>query len=196
MNPLIEQTLIIFKSDAVKRGLIGTVFEYFENIGLKCMAAKMVKPDKKVIQNHYPGTPVWITEMGEKTKASFVKSGADIKKAFGTDDVKKLGQFVYDRLISYWQEGPIVVSVWQGPHAIEICRKLRGHTIPYLAEPGTIFSHYSFDSSMLSASLNRVVKTFIHASGSVEEAKREIQYWFGNNEFKNYKREVDDLYLV
>ncbi|MDO8609623.1 MAG: nucleoside-diphosphate kinase [bacterium] len=191
-----EKTLLIIKPDAVKRGMIGTIIETFENVGLKLLAAKMVQPDAQVIKNHYPGTPVWIKEMGEKTISSFKQSGADIKKQFGTDDSTKLGQFVYDRLIKYWQEGPIVVIIWEGPDAVQIARKLRGHTIPLLAQTGTLHAQYSFDSSTLSSSLDRVVKTFIHASGSVEEADREIKYWFSEiKEFKNYKREVDELYL-
>ncbi|MDH7476740.1 MAG: nucleoside-diphosphate kinase [Microgenomates group bacterium] len=192
---LLEQTLIVIKPDAVKRGLIGIIFEAFENAGLKLMAAKMVRPDKEVIKNHYPGTKQWITEMGQKTLTSFEKSGEDVKKTLGTDDPYKLGQFVYERLINYWMEGPIVVSVWQAPHAVEIARKLRGHTIPQLAQTGTIHASFSYDSSILSASLNRVVKTFVHASGSVEEAEREIKYWFPGEKLKGYKREIDELYL-
>ncbi len=191
-----ERTLIILKPDAVKRGLVGTIFEYFENVGLKLLTAKMVKPDQEVIKNHYPGTKEWITEMGQKTLASFKQSGADVKKTLKTDDPTVLGRFVYDRLIKYWMEGPIIVSVWEGPHAIEIARKIRGHTIPYLSSPGTIHATYLYDSSLLSTSLNRVVKTFIHASGDAAEAQREIKYWFGTNEFRSYEREVDKLYLI
>ncbi len=195
MDDFIERTLIIIKPDAVQRGLIGTIFEFFENIGLKLLVAKMVRPEEDVIRKHYPGTKEWIIEMGQKTLTSFKNSGIDVKKTMGTDDPYRLGKFVYDRLIKYWQEGPIIVSVWEGPHAIEIVRKIRGHTIPYLSPPGTIHSFYSYDSSPLSASLNRVVKTFIHASGNKDEAQREIKYWFGNMEFKNYERDIDKLYL-
>lgn len=190
-----EKTLIIIKPDAIKRGLIGIIIETFENVGLKLLAAKMLKPDSEVIKSHYPGTPDWIKEMGNKTLASFKESGNDVKKVLGTEDPSKLGQFVYDRLIKYWQEGPIVVMVWEGPSAISISRKLRGHTIPLLAQTGTLHAQYSYDSSSLSSRLDRVVKTFVHASGSVEEAEREIKYWFGVLEFKSYKREVDELYL-
>ena len=190
-----ERTLIIIKPDAVKRGLVGVIIDTFENVGLKLMATKMLKPSKDVIKNHYPGTPEWIKEMGEKTLSSFKQSGVDVKEKMGTNDPNKLGQFVYDRLIKYWMEGPIVVMVWQGPDAIQIARKLRGHTIPLLAQTGTLHSDYSFDSSTLSSSLDRVIKTFVHASGSISEAEREIEYWFPKIEFKNYEREVDDMYL-
>ena len=195
MKTVIEQTLVIIKPDAVKRGLIGTVCQYLEEIGLKLMAAKMVKPKANVIKKHYPGTKNWLIEMGKKTLVSFQKSNLNVREIIGTNDPYKLGQFIYQRLIKYWQEGPIVVMVWQGPHAISIVRKLRGHTIPSLADPGTIHARFSYDSSVLSAQLDRVVKTFIHASGDRTEAKREIKYWFGKTEFKNYEREVNSLYL-
>jgi len=194
-NNLIEQTLIIIKPDGVQRGLIGTIFETLENIGLKLITAKMVKPDKQVIKGHYPGTKEWITEMGHKTLQSFKQSKIDVKKVQGTDDPFQLGSFIYERLIKYWQEGPIVVSVWEGPHAVTVGRKIRGHTIPSLADPGTIHSSFSYDSSVLSGKLDRVVKTFIHASGDKEEAKREIKYWFGTTKFKNYQRDIDKLHL-
>ena len=190
-----ERTLLIIKPDAVKRGLIGTIIETFEKPGLKLMAAKMVRPDAQVIKNHYPGTPEWITEMGNKTLASFKQAGTDVKKMMGTDNPLKLGTFVYDRLIKYWQEGPIVAMVFEGPNAVAVARKLRGHTIPALAEPGTLHATYSYDSSILSSALDRVVKTFVHASGSVDEAEREINYWFKDVKFEGYKREVDSLYL-
>ena len=51
---MVERTLIILKPDAVKRGLVGKVIETFENVGLKLMAAKMLKPSADVIKNHYP----------------------------------------------------------------------------------------------------------------------------------------------
>ncbi len=192
---MIEKTLIIIKPDAVKRGLIGTIVDTFEKVGMKLLAAKMLRPDAQVIKNHYPGTPAWIKEMGEKTISSFKQSGENVKEKMGTDDTTRLGAFVYERLIKYWQEGPIVVMVWQGPGAIQIARKLRGHTIPLLSQTGTLHSDFSFDSSTLSSGLDRVVKTFVHASGSVEEAEREIKYWFPKTEFKNYEREIDALYL-
>ncbi len=193
---MIERTLIIIKPDALKRGLVGRIIKTFENVGLKLMAAKMLKPSADVIKNHYPGTPEWIREMGEKTLTSFKQLGNNVMETFKTEDPNKLGQFVYVRLIKYWMEGPIIVMVWQGPNAITVARKLRGHTIPALATPGTLHAQFSFDSSPLSASQDRVVKTFVHASGSIEEAEREIKYWFGNQKFKNYEREVDGQYLI
>ena len=193
---MLEQTLIILKPDALKRGLVGKVIETFENVGLKLLAGKMLKPSADVIKNHYPGTSECIKEMGKKTLASFKQSGASVIKTFKTEDPNKLGTFIYKRLIKYWMEGPIVVMVWEGPNAVAVARKLRGHTIPALAIPGTLLAQFSFDSSPLSASLDRVVKTFVHASGSTDEAEREIKYWFKDAKFNDYEREIDSQYLI
>lgn len=191
----IEQTLVIFKPDLIQRGLVGSVISELENTGLKLMAAKMVKPNVDVIKKHYPGTKEWIEGMGKKTLASFKETGGDVKAQFGTDDPYELGQNIYDRLLKYWQEGPVIVSVWEGPHAVALVRKLRGHTIPFLAGTGTIHARYLYDASDHAANLDRAAKTFIHASGDVAEAKEEIKYWFGTNDFKEYRRDVDKLYL-
>ena len=164
--------MIIIKPDALKRGLVGKIIETFENVGLKLLTAKMLRPNEQVIKNHYPGTPEWIREMGEKTLASFKQSGDNVMKTFDTEDPNKLGTFVYDRLIKYWMEGPIIVMIWEGPNAITVARKLRGHTIPAIADPGTLLAQFSFDSSPLSTSLDRVVKTFIHASDQRTSLKR------------------------
>lgn len=191
----LEKTLVILKPDLIQRGLVGTIFEKLENTGLKMLAGKMVRPDVEVIKHHYPGTKEWIVGMGEKTLSSFKQTGGDVKEKFGTEDPQELGQHIYDRLLTYWQEGPVFVSVWEGPHAVSLVRKLRGHTIPYLAENGTLHAQYHFDSSALAADMDRAAKTFIHASGDVKEATEEIKYWFGTTEFKGYEREVDALYL-
>ena len=124
MKSAVEKTLLILKPDAVQRGLVGRIIEEFETIGLKMLAAKMVMPDKKVIEGHYPGTKEWIEGMGHKTLASYKDAGLDVKEEMGTDDPYELGQFVYKRLIDYWQTGPVIVMVWEGPHAVQIARKV------------------------------------------------------------------------
>jgi nucleoside-diphosphate kinase len=195
-STVLEKTLIIFKPDLIQRGLVGTVIEQLENTGLKLLVAKMVKPDVEVIKHHYPGTKEWIEGMGHKTLASFKQTGGDVKEKFGTEDPLELGQNIFDRLLKYWQEGPVIVMVWEGPHAVSLVRKLRGHTIPYLAETGTFHAQFLYDSSAHAADLDRAAKTFIHASGDPKEAMDEIKYWFGTTEFKDYSRDIDKLYLA
>ncbi len=40
-----ERTLIVFKPDAVQRGLVGEILTRFERVGLKLVGIKMVQPD-------------------------------------------------------------------------------------------------------------------------------------------------------
>ena len=54
-NPdgLVQRTLIIFKPDAVQRGIVGEILSRFERVGLKIVATKMVNPDKDKYYHHY-----------------------------------------------------------------------------------------------------------------------------------------------
>jgi nucleoside-diphosphate kinase len=48
-----DRTLIIIKPDAVQRHLIGEIIGRFEKKGLKLVAAKFLKPDKKLAASLY-----------------------------------------------------------------------------------------------------------------------------------------------
>ena len=45
-DKMVQRTLIIFKPDAVQRGIVGEILSRFERVGLKIVGAKMVNPDK------------------------------------------------------------------------------------------------------------------------------------------------------
>ena len=48
-----EQTLIIFKPDAVQRGLAGEIIARFEKRGIKVAGLKMIRMDKELAEKHY-----------------------------------------------------------------------------------------------------------------------------------------------
>lgn len=48
-----EQTLIIFKPDAVNRGLVGRVLQRFEDKGLRLAALKLQQSPKALVEQHY-----------------------------------------------------------------------------------------------------------------------------------------------
>lgn len=50
---MIQQTLVVFKPDAVARGLVGEIITRFEKVGLHIVAMKMVKPDETFLFHHY-----------------------------------------------------------------------------------------------------------------------------------------------
>ncbi|MBP9748061.1 MAG: nucleoside-diphosphate kinase, partial [Candidatus Pacebacteria bacterium] len=52
MNNL-QQTLIVFKPDAIQRGIVGEVLSRFEKMGLKIVGMKMLNPDEQHYYHHY-----------------------------------------------------------------------------------------------------------------------------------------------
>ena len=53
MSEHIENTLVLFKPDAVQRGIVGDILTRFERVGLKIVATKMIAPDKDHYHQHY-----------------------------------------------------------------------------------------------------------------------------------------------
>lgn len=187
----IEKTFVMVKPDGVKRGLTGKLFKRFEQIGLKLVACRMILPTEEQARGNYPGTEEWIRNLGEKTIKNYNNDLEKVKKDIGTTDSYGLGQKVYDGLVKYLTSGPVILSVWEGNHAISIVRKLAGATLPELAAPGTIRGDFSFDSPMLAISSGRLAfQTVVHISDSTEEAQREIQHWFKDTfkDLGNYTR--------
>jgi len=48
-----QRTLVIFKPDALNRGLVGEILHRFERKGLKIIGIKMVHLDDDILQDHY-----------------------------------------------------------------------------------------------------------------------------------------------
>ena len=75
---------------------------------------------------------------------------------------------------------------------VELARKLVGPTEPKQAMPGTIRGDFaSVESYALADKKQRVLRNLIHASDTVENAKREIALWFENKDLHNYTKELD-----
>lgn len=197
-NVLKERTLVVVKPDAVKRALTGKIIAKIEDVGLKLVACKMINATQEQILGHYPtNDKEWVRNIGEKTLKTFTELQLDAKTRLGTNDPLQLGEEVVKKLVQHWQEGPVVLMVWEGPHAIQIVRKLRGVTTPLQAEPGSLLGDLSFDSQVVATMQNRAMKTFAHASGSVDEAEREIKHWFGDNpELFDYYHRTDHFAML
>ena len=187
-NPKEEKTFVMVKPDGVRKGLVGEIIRRFEQRDLKIVALDMYQPSLKQIDNHYPKNKAWITRLGEKTASTYEKYGYNLKKDFGTDDKFKIGQEIRKWLMNYMTSGPVVKMVIQGVHAVDMVRKIAGPTMPYLAEMGTIRGDFSADSPALANAEKRAIMNLIHASETPEEAKHEIEYWFGKSPIYSYKR--------
>jgi len=180
--PNIERTFLMVKPDGVKRGLIGNIFERLERVGLKLVAARMICPTEEQARKNYPGTKEWLVGMGEKTYINYNNDLDAIKKDMGVTDRLEIGNKIYDGLVKYLTNGPVVLSVWEGNHAVAVVRKLAGATDPLLADIGSIRGDFGFDTPQFAIRSGRVVfRTLVHISESPSEAEREIKHWFGNN---------------
>lgn len=189
MKHLMEQTLVILKPDAVMRGLTGEILTRFERAGLKPIAMKMVYASEALAGDHYADDEAWLTSVGEKTLKAYEKKGTPMSRT-----ALEQGQMVRQWLIQYMQMGPIVLFVLEGHNAVAHVRKVVGPTAPSDAAPGTIRGDYSFESYAMADSLERPVQNLIHASGAVDEAKREIAVWFKPEELHAWSRIEDSLF--
>ena len=74
----------------------------------------------------------------------------------------------YDDLCSYLSSGPIVVMILEGENAVLQNRKLMGATDPKKADENTISKLYGIS----------IDKNSVHGSDSVDNAKKEINFFF------------------
>ena len=192
-SPREECTVLLVKPDGIKRGLIGDIIFRVEQRGLKIIALKMLECTKEKAHGHYPGTDAWLIGMGNKTLENYKQYGKDPIKEIGTADPKKIGAMVYDWNVEYLTSGPIVAVLIKGLHAIDMIRKIVGHTLPAKADMGTFRGDYSVDSPTLANAEKRAIRNLVHASGDADEATHEIDYWFSQKDICDYKRGDEDI---
>jgi len=173
-----ERTLVLIKPDAVKRGLVGEIIKKFERVGLSLEEMKIVNATTEIVEQHYPDDKNWIRSVGKKTVDAYKKFNLNIAEDLGTDDALEVGNLIRRWLIHQITSGPIIAIILSGNHAIEVARKIVGNTVPLFAELGTIRGDFSIDSPDLSIKEKRALQNLVHASATIEEAKREISLWF------------------
>ncbi len=184
-----QRTFCMIKPDGVMRGLIGDIVNRIEKAGLKVVAMKMVQVDGDFIRRHYPmSDEAWVLRLGEKSLSGFDNLEVSAKDILGTDDKAELGRGVTESLIGYMTSGPVVCFVVEGIQAIDMVRKLAGHTLPFKADVGTIRGDYSVDSPAVANAEKRSIHNLFHASETQAEATNEIKLWFGDKGIYSYSR--------
>jgi len=182
-----ERTFCMIKPDGVKRGLIGDIIMRMERAGLKIVAIKMLNATEEQVRAHYPmSDDAWIARLGEKSLSSFENLDTDPAEVLGSTDASKIGQAVADSLVEFMTSGPVVAMVVEGIQAIDMVRKLAGHTLPFKADVGTIRGDYSVDSPAVANVEMRAIHNLIHASEVASEAESEIKVWFQDEEIPTY----------
>lgn len=160
MSNVVEKTLVVFKPDAVQRGLVGEILTRFERVGLKIVATKMIAPTKEHYHKHYE-------EIGQM--------------------ITRRGEHAFDVTLQMMTQGPVIAMVFEGVEAVQLVRKLVGGTEPKASPPGTIrgdFAHMSFGYA---DGEKKGIPNLIHASGNEEEAEKEIDHWFADSDLYSYE---------
>jgi len=155
-----ERILIVFKPDAVMRGLVGEILTRFERVGLKIVGAKMLQPDYNHFFEHYEGIGTLKTRKGEE---------------------------IFETQMREMQQGPVIAMVLEGIEAVEQVRKMVGPTEPKSAAPGTIRGDYAHMTYGHASAAKRGVTNVMHASADAGEAAKEIAHWFSETELVNYE---------
>ena len=76
----------------------------------------------------------------------------------------------YNDLCAYLSSGPIIVMILEGENAVLANRKLMGATNPLDADENTIRKLYGIS----------IDKNSVHGSDSIDNAKKEIDFFFRN----------------
>jgi len=78
----------------------------------------------------------------------------------------------FGELVEFMTSGPVVVSVLEGENAVAKNRELMGATDPKEAEKGTIRADFA----------ESIDANAVHGSDSLENAKKEIEFFFAKEE--------------
>lgn len=183
----IEKTLVIVKPDGVKRNLIGEVLARYEKSGLKIIAGKMVNVKMSLAKKHYTDSEEQIVGMGNKTLSASKENNLydEMIKIFKSEDPKVIGTILRNAMVKFITSGPVFAVILEGENTIKEVRRITGFTDPSKAEKGTVRGDLGTDSIIVANRSKRATENLVHASGSVEEAEKEIALWFKPKEIIN-----------
>ena len=97
-------------------------------------------------------------------------------RAHYNDLEQRIGTEAFEAVCQYMESGPVVAMTVEGDGAVAVVRKLIGSTMPSDAAPGTIrgdLCHVGRSSAAVA------VRNLVHASGTPDEARAELELWFG-----------------
>jgi nucleoside-diphosphate kinase len=183
-----ERTLVLLKPETVKRAISGRIISRFEDAGLKIVALKMVVPDRKLAEAHYPLDKEWSEGLWKKTKEAYEAKGQKLSLT-----AMELGEKIRGNLVTHISNKPIIAMVLEGNEAVSSTRKLVGATSPEKADPSTIRGSLSIDSYANADKKGRPVLNLVHASDSTKTAENEIKIWFKENEIFEYKTAQEEF---
>jgi nucleoside-diphosphate kinase len=180
-HPHQERSLVLLKTDAVQRSLVGEIIKRFEQTGLKIVAMKMINAEESQLLDHYNKDDAWYLKKGEGIVSDLTNMGKKIEK-----EPIEYGKDIIRTIVKYMQESPVVALVLEGNQATAVVTKIVGTTEPTTSDVGTIRGDYTLDSFAHATYENRAVRNLVHQSESPAEAEREIAIWFDEKEIMTY----------
>lgn len=168
---MVQQTLIIVKPDGVEGGFTDEIIKRYGAVGLQVVKRKDMTAPLDIVEKHYSFDPDYLRSIGEKT----IAAGQAVTSP------EDQGRKVVGWLRKFITSGPVVVLLLEGEDAVALARKTTGFTDPSTAQKGTIRGDLGTDNILQANQEERPVYNLIHASGSPEEAAKEINLWFGDN---------------
>lgn len=96
------------------------------------------------------------------------------------------GKPFFEALVKHVTSGPILAMVIEGPNAVSVVRKLIGKTSPFEAEPGTIRGDFGIN----------LTKNVVHASDNVENAEKEVAFFFKKREILRYEKPTEKKFAL
>lgn len=181
-QPHQERSLVLLKTDAVQRSLVGEIIKRFEQTGLKISGMKMLNATEAQLLEHYNKDDEWYTKKGQGIVEDLKKLGKPVEK-----EAIEYGKDIIRTIVNYMQASPIIAMVLEGNQATSVVTKIVGTTEPTTSDVGTIRGDYTLDSFAHATFENRAVRNLVHQSESPEEAEREIKIWFKNDEIMEYR---------
>ena len=90
----------------------------------------------------------------------------------------------FSELIDYMTSEPVIVQVLEGNEAVKNYRNVMGSTDPMKANEGTIRKEFGLN----------IQENSVHGSDSDENAKKEISYFFDENEIIGWLKKWKNYY--
>ena len=183
-QPHQERSLVLLKTDAVQRSLVGEIIKRFEQTGLKISAMKMLDATEEQLLTHYNKDDDWYLRKGEGVVKALKEQGREVNK-----EPIEYGKDIIRTIVTYMQASPVVALVIEGNQATSVVTKIVGTTEPTTSDVGTIRGDYTVDSYSHAAYEDRAVRNLIHCTDpedGPEEAEREIALWFTEAEIMSY----------
>ena len=187
-KPHEERTLVIIKPDGIQRGLIGEIIGRIERAGLKFTGLKLIRATEDQLWTHYNKDDAWFQKKGERIINDLKQQDLPVEK-----EAMEYGKGIIDTIIKYMTAAPLLVLVVEGNQSVGIVTKLVGSTEPLTADVGTIRGDFTVDSYGHSTYENRAVRNLIHCSESPEEAERELEIWFTEDELQRYQTAAEHI---